>query len=84
MKTKQTLHSLRLVLGAAEAEANKLEIDPEFIPQIAQARIDVTLWRGTDVIDALIMLRRSGLPLELNVQRRARAENEKSQRTDRR
>lgn len=87
MKTKQTLHSLQLVFGAAEAEANKLEIDPEFIPQIAQARTDVLLLRGTDVIDALIMLRRSGLPLGLNVQRRtrgARAEGEKSQRTDKR
>lgn len=84
METKQILHSLRLVLGAAEAEAKKLEIASEFIPQIAQARADVALLRGTDVIDALIMLRRSGLSLDVDVQRRARAESEKSQRPDRR
>jgi len=80
MNTKQTLDALRLILGAAQADAEKCEIAPEFIPQISQARADVELMRGTDVINALLMHQRSGISLAHDVRQRVRIDNEKSQR----
>ena len=39
METKQAIRTLRLLLGAAAAEKVKTEIAPEYIPQIARARV---------------------------------------------
>lgn len=67
METKTGIKSLRLVLGAAKAEAEKREIAPEFVPQIEQARADLAMMRGTDVVAALVTLQRTGLGLALDV-----------------
>ncbi len=70
METKQTMKSIRLLLGAADAQESRADIAPEFVPQIEQARIDVTTMRGADVIDALQMLRKSGISLAIDVRQR--------------
>ena len=67
--TKKTLDALRLILGAAQADAEKCEIAPEFISRISQARADVELMRATDVINALLMHQRSGISLAHDVRR---------------
>ncbi len=72
MKNNQLAKSIRLILGAAEAEEAHIEIDPKFIPQIAKARTEMALVRGIDVIDALVMIKRSGLFLALDVRLRTR------------
>jgi hypothetical protein len=75
---KTTLKTLRLILSAAEAEAAKVEIAPEYLPQIAQARADILTLRGVDVVEALIQ--RGGLSLTFDMRSRERIGGEKSQR----
>lgn len=70
METKQTMTSIRLLLGAADAQESRADIAPEFVPQIEQARIDVTSMRGADVIDALKVLHKSGISLAIDVSQR--------------
>lgn len=70
MDTKQTMKNIRLLLGEADALQSRVEIAPEFVPQIDQARIDISALRGTDVIAALLVLNKSGIELALDVKQR--------------
>lgn len=78
MKTKKTLNALRLVCGAASVNQN--EIDPEYISQIERARAELAIMRGTDVVDAVLLLQRTGLSLAIDVRQRMIITGEKSER----
>lgn len=72
MDTRQALKTLRLLFGAAQAEADKSTIAEEYIPQIQCARADIKLLRGVDVFEALLVARRSGINLAIDVTSRVR------------
>lgn len=78
METKKTLNALRLICGAAKV--NKNEIAPEYISQIERARAELAIMRGTDVVDALLLLQRTGLSLDIDVRQRMTITSEKSER----
>lgn len=78
METKKTLNALRLILGAANVD--KDEIDSEYISQIERARADLAIMRGTDVVDAVLLLQRTGLSFAIDVRQRMTITSEKSER----
>jgi hypothetical protein len=70
METKQTMKNIRLLLGEAEALQSRVEIAPEYVPQIDQARIDISAMKGADVIAALLVLNKAGIELSIDVKQR--------------
>lgn len=69
-KIKKDIKTLRLLLGAADAEKRKVEIATEFIPQIEAAREELAMLRGVDVFESVLALHRSGLAPTIDVSNR--------------
>lgn len=53
---KDVVKAIRLICGAARADAEGRVVAPEYVPQIEQARGDLEMMRGTEVVDALRLL----------------------------
>lgn len=68
---RQIIRNIRLIVGASEATRSGGKIDPEFTSQVEQARIDIAATRGTQVVDALLVLNQSAMTLALDVRQRA-------------
>ncbi|QLQ25250.1 MAG: hypothetical protein HZT41_10570 [Dechloromonas sp.] len=64
---KEIVRVIQLVLSAAEAERDNRIIDETRIPEIEAARKRLALMRAGEVIEGLAALRRSGLPLTLDL-----------------
>lgn len=61
-----SLKIVRLVVGAAEVEAAHLTVPDESLAEVQAARAELELMRGSDVVDAILACRRSGLPLAIS------------------
>ena len=67
---KNNMQYVRLLLGANQAEQSRIPIAEEFLPRIAEARDELRMMHGSDVLDAIAACQRSGLQLTLDVRQR--------------
>jgi hypothetical protein len=59
--SQNNIKTLWVLLGAARAEVEHVQIAPEYLPQIETALAKLALMSGTEVLNAVIALQRSGL-----------------------
>lgn len=64
---KTMIRTLQLVVSAEEHRIEGKAIDETRLPEIEEARSRLALLRASNVVDALIALRRNGLPLRLDL-----------------
>ena len=64
---KEIIRTIQLSIAAAEHELDNKQVDEARLPEIERARKRLALLRGAEVIEALVAMRRSGLPLVLNL-----------------
>lgn len=58
---------VNLLIGAAEAEARGLSITPEYAPQVERARVEINMLRGSDVLAAVLVIKRGNGSLGIDV-----------------
>lgn len=66
---KELIRTLQLAVSAEEHNALE-EIDEAWLPEIEQARKRLTQMRGSDVVAALVAMRRAGLSLNRDLRPR--------------
>ncbi|MCB1909013.1 MAG: hypothetical protein KDH15_16725 [Rhodocyclaceae bacterium] len=63
MIEKKKQNAVRLVIGAAEMEARNRPIPAEHEASVADARAELALMRGTEVVEIVLHCRQCGLDL---------------------
>jgi hypothetical protein len=67
--TKKHIAIIRLLVGAADADMSDSQIDEVYIPQIAEARAELAIMKGIDVLNAVLICQRNGLSLSKDVRK---------------
>lgn len=64
---KENIRTIQLSIAVAEHELDNKQVAEARLPEIELARQRLTLLSGKEIVDALVAMRRSGLPLALDL-----------------